>query len=129
MCDDDLNEFRACFEYECWPNKPFQEELETCTHSTIDVPVCFGNDASVQVLVHRPPGIKHYYNHGIVCFHKGSGLAGSPELDQAFFSKIAVATGSIVFNVDYRLAPEANSTQQAMDGVAVVKYLWDNAIE
>lgn len=27
----------------------------------------------------------------------------------------------------YRLCPEANSTQQASDGVTVVKYLWDNA--
>lgn len=127
MSEDDVNEFRRCFEYECWPGKPFQEEYNACKHSTIDVPVCFGNDSSVHVLVHKPPEVKAYYNHALVVFHKGSAIAGSAELDQAFFSKLAVVSKAIVFNVDYRLAPEVNATQQAMDGVAVIKHLWDNA--
>lgn len=95
----------------------------------LDVPVCFGNDAGVSVIVHRPPEAKAFYNHALVCFHRGSGIAGTAELDQAFFSKLAVISNAIVFNVDYRLAPEVNATQQAMDGVAVIKYLWDNAMD
>lgn len=93
------------------------------------MPIAAGNDAPVRVLVHRPKTLPKRDNVALIMFHRGNGIALSAEADELMFSHQAVMADAVVYNVDYRLCPEANATQVAMDGVAVIRYLWDNADE
>jgi acetyl esterase len=45
-------------------------------------------------------------NCGLMYYHGGAGIYGTPELEATVCDRFAVETGCTIFNVKYRLAPE-----------------------
>lgn len=92
MKDDEVPNFREIHDVPSLAKNLYSESFEACETSEHEVPICYGNDRPVQVLVHRPPDMPKFFNTAIVCFHRGFGIAGTVEMDQEFFAHLATVT-------------------------------------
>lgn len=59
--------------------------------------------------------------------HGGGGVASTAALAKPWLDYIAVKCGVVVFNVDYRLAPETKSPNNVLDFYESLKYIYNNA--
>jgi len=101
---------------------------EKCIHTNFVVPPCYGNDFAVPVLVHTPKRIAGQpKNVAIIYAHGGGGVVGTPELYKTPLSIHAEAAGVVIFNVDYRLAPEAKCPKNVLDFYCAIKHIVANA--
>jgi len=84
--------------------------LALCDTQEIIIPKCHGNDAEVRVLIHTPQSleIRGSSHPGCIYAHSGAGIAGYAEIEKPTACHIAIVNKMIVFNIDYRLAPEHN---------------------
>ena len=108
------------------------EAVEGCTHTNFEVPPRDGNDYSVPVLVHTPMYLAGQNdskkgNAAMIYAHGGGAVSGTAEEFKPWLSDIAVKTGIVVFNVDYRLAPETKCPKNALDFYCAVKHVIENA--
>jgi len=106
--------------------KFYNEKIEICTHEEFKVPKEYGNDFEVPVIVHRPKSITGK-SAAIIYAHGGVVIAGTAEQFKPHCSAMAVNTGVTVFNVDYRLAPEAKCPDNIKDMYAALKHVIKNA--
>ena len=106
----------------------FLEAIQNCSHSEFEVHPRDGNIAAVRVVVHTPKGLlSQKDNPAVVYAHGGGVVSGTPEHYQPFVSYIASLCGVVVFNVDYRLAPETKCPHNALDFYCAVKHVVENA--
>ena len=80
------------------------------------------NNPSLDVYVHRPQGI-HSCAAAIVYCHGGGCAWLSARHTFAKCARYALENQAVVFNVDYRLAPEFKSPAAVFDAVGVVLYV------
>ena len=98
--------------------------LEECTHTVLKVPTTHDGDYDVEVLVHTPKSIADNKNNAAVIYaHSGGIIALSAHSIKPYLAKLAVDCGVVVFNVDYRLAPEAKCPENVKDFYSVLKYV------
>ncbi len=103
---------------------------EDCIHTKFEVPSRDGNDFAVPVLVHTPKTLEGKENRAAVIYAHGGGVvAGSAEMFQPLQSLIAVQSDIVIFNVEYRLAPETKCPKNALDFYCAVKHIAENASE
>eukprot|EP00092_Neocalanus_flemingeri_P037993 GFUD01041361.1.p1 GENE.GFUD01041361.1~~GFUD01041361.1.p1 ORF type:complete len:353 (+),score=93.20 GFUD01041361.1:247-1305(+) len=106
-------------------NGPLTSEAEnSCDHSTVSVPTTHGGDYAVPVLVHTPKALARESARACIVYaHGGGAVAGTADMYKGFLSYMAMDCGVVVFNVDYRLAPETRCPNNVLDFYEVVKYV------
>ena len=106
----------------------YTEAVAACEHTEIIVPVRDGNDAQVKVLVHTPKNVTDKdKNIAMVYAHGGAVISGSADLYKPALSLLAKESGMVVFNVDYRLAPETKCPKNILDFYCALKHVIENA--
>ena len=86
-----------------------------------------GNDVGVPVLVHTPKSLNtEYLNPAIVFAHGGGGVAGNAAMFKGSLSHLAVETNTVVFNVDYRIAPQTKCPKNVLDFYCAIKHITEN---
>ncbi len=86
------------------------------------VPVAGG---SIGIRLYRPSSAISY--PVIVYFHGGGWVLGDLEHSDALCRALCVATGAVVANVDYRLAPEHKYPTAVEDSYAALRFVCENA--
>jgi acetyl esterase len=82
-------------------------------------------DGAIKVRVYRPTGTSG--RPAIVYLHGGGWVLGDLDHSDALCRKLAVETGFVVINVDYRLAPEHRFPTAARDSYAAFRWTVENA--
>ena len=80
---------------------------------------------SIKVRIYRPagPGARP----AVIYLHGGGWVLGDLEHSDALCRRLAVETGFVVINVDYRLAPEHRYPTAARDSYTAFRWVADNA--
>jgi len=110
-------------------NHPLLAEAEqSCNQTTLAVPTSHCGEYQVSVLVHTPKAIASEKNRPCIVYaHGGGAVGGTATLYAPYMSYMAMDCGVVVFNVDYRLAPETRCPNNVLDFYEVVKYVSRNA--
>jgi len=110
-------------------NHPWLTQAQdSCDQTTLSVPTSHCGDYNVSVLVHTPKAISHDTNRPCIVYaHGGGAVAGTAAMYAPFLSYMAMDCGVVVFNVDYRLAPETRCPNNVLDFYEVIKYVSINA--
>jgi len=102
----------------------YAKVLAACDHDEFNVPVRDGNDAPVKVLVHTPKTLRDKKdNIAVIYAHGGGVISGTAEMYKPMMAALAFETNVVVFNVDYRLAPEVKCPGNILDFYCAVKYI------
>lgn len=104
------------------------EAFGSCDHSEFFVPTSHDNHFDVLVLVHIPKFLANETNRPCIIYAHGGGcVGGSATLYRNYLSHMALSCGVVIFNVDYRLAPEARSPNNVLDFYEAIKYVTSHA--
>jgi len=105
----------------------YEKVVAGCDHEELTVPKREGNDSTVKVLVHAPKSLKGQKNKTAVVYAHGGGvISGTAEMYKPMMSALAFETDSVVFNVDYRLAPEVKCPGNILDFYCALKHIIEN---
>merc|ERR1712198_616809 len=117
-------------------NTPFSTDpanvkaYAACDNTVLEVPTKHDGEYNVKVLVHSPKSLAgEKARPAIVYAHGGGCIGGSAEMYKGFLAHMAVDSRVIVFNVDYRLAPETRCPNNVLDFYEAIKYVAANADE
>ena len=106
----------------------YENGLNACLHTELKVPTTHDGNYPVTTLVHTP---KHLVgklpNAAIIYAHGGGVAACSALMFKPYLANLAYECGVVVFNVDYRLAPETRCPNNMLDFYEVVKYVTSHA--
>lgn len=105
----------------------FSAKIDLCHQESFIVPPTDCNSSPVPVLVHRPKNLTGL-SPAVVYVHGGGVIGGTAEHMKGHCSNIAVTCGVIIFNVDYRLAPEVKCPENIKDFYSALKYVLDNSL-
>jgi len=106
----------------------FQKGIDACVHTELKVPTTHDGMYEVKTLVHTPKSIAdNKSNAALIYAHGGGVVACSAENFKPYLSNISAECEVVVFNVDYRLAPEAKCPNNMLDFYETVKYVSSNA--
>ena len=98
------------------------------TVTTLSVPTTHHTAYNVPVHVYTPKTLaNNTCNAAYIYAHGGGGVASTATLAKPWLDYIAVKCGVVVFNVDYRLAPEVKSPNNVLDFYECLKYIYHNA--
>ena len=108
---------------------PVLQECSTQTIETIfSVPTTHHSAYNVPVHVYTPKTLALKTCNSVYIYaHGGGGVASTATLAKPWLDYIAVKCGVVVFNVDYRLAPEVKSPNNVLDFYECLKYIHNNA--
>jgi len=111
-----------------WKHPLLVEGYEECEHGTLEVPTDHCGQYNVLSLVHTPRTMRGETGRpALIYAHGGGGIAGSAEIYKQYVSTMASASQVVVFNVDYRLAPETLCPNNVLDFYHSIKYIVANA--
>jgi len=106
------------------------EAYASCDNTVLEVPTKHDGEYNVKVLVHAPKSLSGEKNRpAIVYAHGGGCIGGSADMYKGFLAHMAVDSRVIVFNVDYRLAPETRCPNNVLDFYETIKYVSANATD
>jgi len=105
----------------------YQEKIAACVQELIEVPSLGEKDLKVPVYVHRPKKLVGEKNAAIVYAHGGGVIAGTAKMFGQHCCSMADTCGVIVFNVDYRLGPEAKAPKNVEDMYSALMHVVENA--
>lgn len=106
----------------------YEKVVAGCDHEELTIPIRDGNNSEVKVLVHTPKTLKgKKSNTAVVYAHGGGVISGTAEMYKPMMSALAFETDSVVFNVDYRLAPEVKCPGNILDFYCALKYVVENS--
>merc|ERR1711971_1395328 len=104
------------------------EAFGSCNHSEFQVPPTHDGHFDVPVLVHVPKFLADDTKRPCIIYAHGGGcVGGSASLFRNYLSYMALTCQVVVFNVDYRLAPEARCPNNVLDFYEVIKYVSSNS--
>ena len=98
----------------------------TETHLTVPTSHCGEHDVHVYVYTPRTRA-NCAQSAAYIHAHGGGGVASSARDAKPWLDYLAVHCDVVVFNVDYRLAPETKSPNNVLDFYESVKYIHNNA--
>jgi len=108
----------------------YVEAYASCDNTVLEVPTKHDGEYNVQVLVHTPKSLAGEKNRpAIVYAHGGGCIGGSADMYKGFLAHMAVDSRVVVFNVDYRLAPETRCPNNVLDFYETIKYVSANAAD
>jgi len=106
------------------------EAYDSCNNTEIRVATSHDGQFNVPVLVHTPKFLADKRDRACIIYaHGGGAIACSAETHSRFLAHMAMDCGIVVFNVDYRLAPETRCPNNVLDFYEVIKYVASNASE
>merc|ERR1719154_175770 len=105
----------------------YQEKVAACFQEVIEVPSVVDKDLKVPVYIHRPKKLVGDKNAAIVYAHGGGVIAGTAKMFGQHCSTLADICGVVVFNVDYRLGPEAKCPKNVEDMYSALMHVVENA--
>ena len=106
----------------------FQCGIDTTTTSKIQVPTSHYGDYDVDVHVYTPKVLENQKNRAAFLYaHGGGAIAGRADEFETSLRHTAHTRDLVVFNVDYRLAPETKCPNNIKDFYEVIKYVHTNA--
>jgi acetyl esterase/lipase len=98
------------------------EAVDAVTQHSIAIP-----GGAIAARSYRPAGSGDQIRPLVVYFHGGGWLLGSIDSHDAICRSLANASGAVVLNVGYRLAPEARFPAAADDALAAARWAHANA--
>ena len=102
----------------------FEEAKQNCLVNHMKVPTHHDGEFQVPVQVYTPKNVaKNRNNPALIYAHGGGAIAMTAEIYKPWLLLLAHHTNIVVFNVDYRLAPETKCPNNAKDFYEVVKYV------
>merc|ERR1712088_557164 len=108
----------------------YVEAYDSCDNSVLEVPTKHDGEYNVKVLVHSPKSLAGEKSRpAIVYAHGGGCIGGSADMYKGFLAHMALDSRVIVFNVDYRLAPETRCPNNVLDFYETIKYVSANAAD
>ena len=116
-------------EYGALGNHPvFEEAKKNCLVTFINVPTNHDGRYNVPIQVYTPKKLKGNKNNPALLFaHGGGAIALTAEIYKPWLLLLAFHSNIVIFNVDYRLAPETKCPNNAKDFYESVKYVSSNA--
>ena len=106
----------------------YQAALKQVDTREISVPTTHDGNFKVPVFVYTPKSLtQNSQNAAYIYAHGGGVIAATATESKPILVYTAVQCGIVVFNVDYRLAPETKSPNNIKDFYEVVKYVSLNA--
>ena len=107
---------------------PFQEAAKQISVTEFKVSTSHDGNFDVLVEVYTPQTLVGKTDNAAYIFAHGGGcVSGSANDSKPFLDFIALSSNVVVFNVDYRLAPETKCPNNVKDFYEVVKYVCHNA--
>ena len=104
------------------------EAIQECIESKIIVPTNHDGTYDVEVEVYTPKKIHGNKNNAAYVYAHGGGAVAFAASDfKGLLAHLAVECDVVVFNVDYRLAPETKCPNNVKDFYAAIKYVVKNA--
>jgi acetyl esterase len=103
-----------------------KKDMDKCDIQEITIPGGDGQDLLVYVVRSKENKDKSGMC-GYVWAHGGAGIYGAAVTDNSMMCKLAIDSDVVIFNVDYRIAPENKSPAGAQDCIATLKYVIANA--
>merc|ERR1712233_96013 len=108
----------------------YVEAYDSCDNTVLEVPTKHDGEYNVKVLVHSPKSLAGEKNRpAIVYAHGGGCVGGTAQMYKWFLAHMAVDSRVVVFNVDYRLAPETRCPNNVLDFYEAIKYVSANAAD
>lgn len=105
----------------------YQESAEQTITTTLTVPTAHDGDFNVPVSVYTPRELQNQTkNVAFIYAHGGGGVAMSADDFDVLLKFYAVQLNVVVFNVDYRIAPETKCPNNVKDFYEVIKYVSQN---
>ena len=106
----------------------FQEAMNNVSTTEFKVSTSHDGDHDVLVEVYTPQTLLGKSENAAYVFAHGGGcVSGSANDSKPFLAYTALSANIVVFNVDYRLAPEAKCPNNVKDFYEAVKYVCLNA--
>ena len=106
----------------------YDEVIEECDHSELDVPTSHLGQYWVSVLVHTPKKLDNEVPKPAIVYAHGGGVIGcSASTHKRYLSKLAIRCNVVVLNVDYRRAPETRCPNNILDFYEALKYIIRNS--
>ena len=106
----------------------YEAAMRECESEEITVPTSHDGDFKVPVFVYTPKSlVGGTKNAAYIYAHGGGVIAGTASESKPSLAFTAVNCGVVVFNVDYRIAPETKSPNNIKDFYEVIKYVSNNA--
>ena len=93
----------------------------------IKVPTTHDGNYDVPVSVYTPKALEGASNAAVIYAHGGGAVASNALDAKPWLDYLAVACNVVVFNVEYRLAPETKCPNNVKDFYETVKYIHANA--
>merc|ERR1712183_737508 len=101
---------------------------DSCNNTEMKVATSHDGQFNVPVLVHTPKFLAEKRDRACIIYAHGGGvIACSAQTHSRFLAHMAMDCGVVVFNVDYRLAPETRCPNNVLDFYQVIKYVSTNA--
>jgi acetyl esterase len=134
--DDESNkEFTALLREACAPyadvlksSPKFKDSVEKTITTSLKVPTTHDGDFEVPVEVYTPKDLESEQNRvAYVYAHGGGGVAMCAADFDPMLKHCAVELSVVVFNVDYRIAPETQCPNNVKDFYEAIKYVSKNA--
>ena len=107
---------------------PFQEAAKNITTTELLVPTSHDGNFNVPVEIYTPNSLVGKPGRSAYIFAHGGGCVSGKACDsKPFLDYLALSANLVVFNVDYRLAPETKAPNNVQDFYEAVKYVSKNA--
>ncbi|KAL5269635.1 hypothetical protein ACHWQZ_G003176 [Mnemiopsis leidyi] len=107
---------------------PFQEAAKNTTTTEFKVPTSHDGNFDVPVEVYTPDSLVGKSGNSAYIFAHGGGcVSGKAKDSKPFLAFLALSANVVVFNVDYRLAPETKAPNNVKDFYEAVKHISKNA--
>ena len=108
-------------------HKVFVEAKNNCIVTFLNVPTNHNGFYNVPVQVYTPKSINGFKeNPALLYAHGGGAIAMTAEIYRPWLLQLAYHANIVIFNVDYRLAPETKCPNNAKDFHEVLKYVSKN---
>jgi acetyl esterase len=106
----------------------FDEAKDNCMITTIKVPTFHDGIHDVPVQIYTPKNInRNKSNAALIYAHGGGAIAMTAEIYKPWLLLLSYHANIVLFNVDYRLAPETKCPNNAKDFYEAVKYISNNS--
>ena len=102
----------------------FQDSMEKTITSSLTVPTTHDGEFNVPVAVYTPTRLENDSKRvAFIYAHGGGGVAMSAADFEPLLQHYAIEFNVVVFNVDYRIAPETRCPNNVKDFYEVIKYV------
>lgn len=113
-------------DYICTANKEFLDPKKALVNIS-EFEIDTEKGVQIKIFMIKPIDLPKDNNPAYIYAHGGAGIMFDAASNNDLMSHTALNLNCVVFNVDYRLGPEAKAPKGQMDMVAAVRHISKNA--